>query len=185
LTARPNLHTRGSFALAAAFCAISIMLAPRSTIAAEPEPTKIAVFGFELQDVSASGGVIPPDANDIEILKQATERARRLMAASGRYSIVDAAGAAGSLQGRRIQDCNGCEAVAARQLGADQSLYGLVARVARVVYRVDVVIRDAKTGAVVSMHYTEGIGDTLSWLRAVDWLMANKLLVSERGATSQ
>ena len=60
--------------------------------AAEPGLVKIAVFDFELEDKSAGGGVVPQDAIDIENLKISTEEARRMLSASGRYSIVDASG---------------------------------------------------------------------------------------------
>ena len=61
--------------------------------AAEPG-VKIAVFDFELNDRSAGGGIIGQDAIDTENLKMSTEEARRMLAASGRFSLVDAGSAA-------------------------------------------------------------------------------------------
>jgi Protein of unknown function (DUF2380) len=53
-------------------------------------PIKIAVFDFELEDRSAAGdtGASPVET---KYLAQATEEAKRALAASGRYSIVDTA----------------------------------------------------------------------------------------------
>src|SRR5437667_9180273 len=77
--------------------------------AAEPG-VKIAVFDFELNDRSAGGGIIGQDAIDIENLKMSTEEARRMLADSGRFSIVDAGSAAGEVTAAGgIQHCGGCE----------------------------------------------------------------------------
>src|SRR6188474_3933612 len=56
---------------------------------AAPSPIKMAVFPFELEDFSAGAGYIPPDDIDREQLRLSTEEARRLIAASGRYQLVD------------------------------------------------------------------------------------------------
>jgi len=94
--------------------------------AAEPGLVKIAVFDFELDDRSAGGGIIGQDAIDTENLKMSTEEARRMLLASGRYSIVDAGSVAGEvISAGDIQHCNGCEGPLAKKLGADQSMVGV------------------------------------------------------------
>ena len=60
-----------------------------------PPAIKLAVFPFELEDFSAAAAVAPVDDVDREQLRQATEEARRLAAESGRYRLVDVAGANG------------------------------------------------------------------------------------------
>ena len=60
--------------------------------AAEPAaapPIKLAVFPFELEDFSAAAAYIQPDDVDREQLRLSTEEARRLIAESGRYTLVD------------------------------------------------------------------------------------------------
>ena len=146
--------------------------------AAEPASMKIAVFDFELEDRSAAGGVIDPDAIDAENLKKSTEEARRLLAASNRYSVVDTENAAGELRSAGgIQRCNGCEASLGRKLGADQAMAGVFARVSRTEYTLQVVIRDARTGAVVSQAFSGlRMGANYAWPRAVTSLINNKIL---------
>src|SRR2546425_12794038 len=56
---------------------------------AAPPPIKMAVFPFELEDFSAGAAYVPPDDIDREQLRLSTEEARRLIAASGRYQLVD------------------------------------------------------------------------------------------------
>lgn len=137
---------------------------------------KIAVFGFELADKSAGHGIIDQDAIDTEYLKQATEEARRMLAASGRYSIVDTGGAADDVMSAGgIQHCNGCDGPLARELGADQSMVGLVTRVTRTEYTVQILVREAQTGAVLSNGFTGlRMGANQSWPRGVKWLMNNR-----------
>src|SRR3546814_17599011 len=75
--------------------------------AVEPAPVKIAVFDFELDDRSAGGGIIGADATDTEHLKNATEVARRRLAASGRYSLDRHSVVSGKRVSVRV-DLGGC-----------------------------------------------------------------------------
>jgi hypothetical protein len=145
-------------------------------------PSTIAVFDFELNDRSAGGGVIGPDANDLENLKLSTEEARQLLAASGRYRVVDADSVAAEVAAAGgILQCNGCDGPLARQLGADRSLVGVVTRVNRTEYTVQILVRDTRTGEVVSNDFTGlRMGANYSWPRGVRWLMNNAILTAQR-----
>jgi Protein of unknown function (DUF2380) len=178
MLAREFIHCHRR-ALAGSLLAASIAFPLTAPGAAEP--IKIAVFEFELKDVSAGGGAIAQDAVDTEYLKQATDAARRMLADSGRYRIVDTAGVAGDAATTHgIQHCNGCESALADKLGADQSMAGIVTRVTRIVYTVQIVVRDAKTGALVANHFTDGrLGANYAWPRGVKWLMDNRILSAQ------
>jgi hypothetical protein len=142
------------------------------------EPIKIAVFDFELDDKSAGGGIIAQDAIDIENLKLSVEDARRMLAASGRYSIVDTGSVAGEVSAAGgIQRCNECDGPLGKKLGADQSMVGVFTRVNRTEYTLQILVRDTKTGAVVSNSFTGlRMGANYSWPRGVKWLMDNRIL---------
>jgi len=141
-------------------------------------PIKIAVFDFELDDPSAGGGVIAQDAADTDNLKKSTEEARQLLSASGRYSLVEA----GSAATGNFKDCNGCEAALAKKLGAEQSMAGVVRRVSRTEYTLQVVVRDAATGEMVTNAFTGlRMGANYSWPRGVKWLMDHKILTKSAG----
>jgi len=88
---------------------------------AAPQPIKLAVFPFELEDFSAAAAYLPPDDIDREQLRLSTEEARRLIAQSGRYQLVDV-GAVGdeAARGGKLHDCDGCEARIAAGLNADE-----------------------------------------------------------------
>src|SRR6202042_2883021 len=64
-------------------------------------PIKLAVFDFELEDFSGGAAIIPESDQDREQLRLTTETTRRLLAESGRYSLVEVSrpeGADGSAQ---------------------------------------------------------------------------------------
>jgi Protein of unknown function (DUF2380) len=148
--------------------------------AAEPGLVKIAVFDFELEDKSAGGGIVGPDAIDAENLDLSTEEARRMLSASGRYRIVDTSDAADEVTSAGgILHCNGCDVALAKELGADQSMVGVVTRITRTEYTLQILVRDTRTGAVVSNAFTGlRMGANYSWPRGVKWLMDNKVLAA-------
>jgi Protein of unknown function (DUF2380) len=150
--------------------------------AVEPDLVKIAVFEFELDDRSAGRGLVGPDATDAENLKTSSEDARRMLSASGRYSIVDASSAADEvISAGGVQYCNGCEGPLAKKLGAEQSMIGVFTRVSRTEYTLQILVRDAQTGAVVSNASTGlRMGANYSWPRGVKWLMNNRILSAHR-----
>lgn len=174
-------------AFAVSLVALSIVAAIQPSEAAEPDPIKIAVFHFELNDTSAGGGVISQDAIDSENLTKSTEEARRLLSASGRYSIVDTTSAMDEvLAAGGILHCKGCEGQLAKRLGADQSMVGVVGRVNRTEYTLQILVRDAQTNEIVSNDFTGlRMGANYAWPRGVKSLMNTKILSAQRAATSK
>ena len=147
--------------------------------ASGPSPTpKLAVFDFELLDVSGGALLIPESAEDLEQLRLATEEARRLISQSGRYALVDISAAdAEEVKAHKLSDCDGCDAAVAAKLGADQSLVGIVTRVSRTDYAVTYKLRDAHSGKLIGVEQTDlRIGANYSWPRGAAWLIENKLL---------
>lgn len=147
-------------------------------IAAEPARVKIALFGFEIDDRSAGDGVVDPDEVDKGQLKSATEQAHRMLEESGRYRVIDASGMADNiLSAGGLRNCNGCESALAQQLGADQSLAGIITRVTRTEYTVQIVVRDSRTGEVLANDFTGlRMGANYSWPRGVKSLMNKGIL---------
>jgi hypothetical protein len=141
-------------------------------------PVKLAVFDFELEDFSGGAGIIPESDEDRAQLRLATETARQLLTESGRYSLVDVSHAdAQDVTTRSLRKCDGCDAAIARQLGADQSLVGIVTRITRTDYAVTFKLRDTRTGAPIAVEQTDlRIGANYSWNRGAAWLVKNRLL---------
>jgi len=71
----------------------------------------------------------------------------------------------------------------ADRIGADLSVTGTVYKISNLILNMMIFVRDAKTGDNVAVMQAEMRGDTDdSWLRAVDWLVRNRLLAAETGA---
>jgi len=166
--------------LVTSLAAALIVLAIQPCEAADP--VKIAVFDFELNDASAGIGIIGQDAIDTESLRESTEQARRMLSASGRYRILDTSSVAGEvISVGGIQHCNGCDGPLARKLGAEQSMVGVVTRVNRTEYTLQILVRDAESGAVVSNDFSGlRMGANYAWPRGVKWLMDNRILSAPR-----
>jgi hypothetical protein len=181
LKPRENRYGVTRRALALSVAALAILAVQQPSVAA-PEPVKLAVFDFELDDKSAGAGIIAPDAIDAEMLKQSTEEARRMLAGSGRYSIIDTSGSASEITAAGgVQHCNGCDGPIASKLGAELSMIGIVTRVNRTEFTLQIVIRDASTGAVKSNDFTGlRMGANYAWSRGVKWLMDNKILAAQQ-----
>src|SRR3954465_10860120 len=106
-----------------AFHLVAAMLTAGCAVAASP--VKIAVFPFELMDFSAAAPYVPPNDIDREQLRLSTEEARRLIAESGRYQLVDVDAVNEQVaKAGQLRDCEGCEAGIAAGLAADQSMIG-------------------------------------------------------------
>jgi len=148
--------------------------------AAEPDVIKITVFDFELDDRSAGDGIVALDAGDLEYLAGAAEEARRLLAASDRYRLVDAGSAGEEIEAAGgLRHCTGCEGKLAESLGADQSLAGIITRITRTEYTLQLLVRDARTGEVLSNDFTGlRMGANYSWPRGVKSLLNKGLLAA-------
>jgi len=147
---------------------------------AAPSPIKIAVFAFELEDFSAGAAYVPPDDIDREQLRLSTDEARRLIAASGRYQLVDVSAVNDeAVKAGKLRECDGCDARIAAGLDADQSMIGIVTRITRMEYAVTYKLRDARSGAIVAVEQTDlRMGANVAWSRGARWLIENRLLAS-------
>ena len=157
---------------------LSALAVAGSAETAAPSPTKIAVFPFELEDFSAGAAYVPPDDIDREQLRLSTEEARRLIAASGRYQLVDVSAVNDqATKAGKLRDCDGCDARIAAGLDADQSMIGIVTRITRMEYAVTYKIRDVRSGALVDVKQTDlRMGANVAWSRGARWLIENRLL---------
>ena len=164
--------------LVAGSIAVLLTMACQPLRAVEPLPVKLALFAFELDDRSAAGGLIAKDAIDDGNLRKATEEARKALTASGRYEVVDTAPVASEMASAGgVQRCNGCEAALGERLGAERSMVGLFARVSRTEYTLQIVVRDTRTGAILSNAFSGlRMGANYAWPRAVASLIDDKIL---------
>lgn len=153
---------------------LGAVVAPLHAGATEQGTVGIAVFPFELADKSAGGPTAGTDAHDIRYLREAADQARTVLAESERYRVIDvdpaaieAVAAAGGLL-----NCQGCELAVAEELGAERAMLGLVTRITRTEYTLELAIKHAGTGEVLSHGFTGlRMGANYSWPRGIKSLM--------------
>jgi hypothetical protein len=150
--------------------------------AKEPDksrPVKIAVFAFELEDVSPASSLLGKTTSSAASMENVSSEARRMLAESGRYDLVDVSNVeAKPVTQKLLRQCDGCEASIALQLGAQQSLIGVVTRVTQTDYYVQIVIRDARSGKILDEQEANFAGGDDGWASGVRMLIKHQVLVS-------
>ena len=142
-----------------------------------PPSIKIAVFDFELDDLSAASMILGQKTSSAAALDKVSQTARNELAKSGRYLVIDPShDGARSAKDPALKDCDGCDAPLASQLGADQSLIGVVRRVSQTDYYVLVQIRDAHTGTVLAQEAANFAGGEDGWASGVRMLIDHQVL---------
>jgi Protein of unknown function (DUF2380) len=148
--------------------------------AAKPTPIKLAVFDFELEDASPTATYQGKIVSSPETLDKVTAAARRELSQSGRYELVDVSKVdAKPATERTLRRCDGCEAGIAQQLGADQSLLGVVIRATATDYYVMIRIRDAHTGKVLVQESANFAGSEEGWPSGVRMLIKHQVLPAQ------
>jgi hypothetical protein len=163
-------------------CTLLCAASAGGTAFAAADPIKVAVYPFELEDFSAAGGVVPTNARDAQYLAEATAEAKRWLAQSGRYTLVDTSYAQDELaKTHTLHACQGCVGPITRTLGADQAVIGLITRISRTEYTLLIQFYDAGSGEPVARYFTGlRMGADYSWPRGVTWLMKNRILAKDR-----
>jgi hypothetical protein len=149
----------------------------RAALAAAASPIALAVFDFELEDMTAATEAASA-ASDASYLAEVSGSVREALGRSGRYRIVDVGGAGQETpMAQGLRGCNGCEAAIARKLGADQSLIGVVRRVSRTEYTLGFQVRGARTGEVQARGDSGlRMGADYSWKRGAVRLVSDRLI---------
>ncbi len=158
-------------------CIAAIAGATRASAeTASSDPIPIAVFGFELEDISPAGSLGQHTTSEVS-LQKTTEAARDQLKSSGRYAIVSIDDAeAKSPDGKALRDCDGCETPIAKKHGAQQSMIGIVRRVTQTDYYIVVVIRDVETGKIVNAQVANFAGGEGGWASGVRTLLRHQVL---------
>jgi hypothetical protein len=156
-------------------------LTPQAGRAEIKYPIKLAVFDFELDDFSAGGPIAGESPVETARLHAATLQARRFLAESGLFEIVDVSGAQNEeVKTHWLRKCNGCDAAIAKRLGADMSLVGVYRKVSIMEQNLNMLIRDAATGEVMKATQADLRGETdESWSRALAWMLKHRVVEPE------
>src|SRR5262245_37942946 len=88
----------------------------------------VAVFDFELIDISLEGAIRGARPDEQERLARLSDQLRQLLGASGRFSLVDITPIAREAQASNLQACGGCDIRLAQRIGAKLAITGTVQR---------------------------------------------------------
>ena len=157
---------------------VGFLTLPAQVQAAEPlrDGASIAFFGITFIDTSTEGaynGVRPDETARIVLIQNyVTEQ----FAERG-FTLLDLEPVQPTLD-RTVNpaDCNYCDVLMARELGADYSVVGEVQKVSNLILSMNIVIRDAAEG-----QYAKGMSVDIrgnndkSWLRGVRYILKNNI----------
>jgi Protein of unknown function (DUF2380) len=144
-----------------------------------PSVVKLAVFDFELDDVSPAASFLGQTTSNEAVMEKVSSEARRMLAESGRFILVDMSKVdAEPIKAKSLRNCNGCEAGIALQAGAEQALIGMVRRVTQTDYYVLIQISDAQSGKVLNQQEANFAGGPDGWASGVRMLIKHQVLVA-------
>jgi hypothetical protein len=170
----------GSKALLTALMIVLGMLSVPAIATAQDRSA--AIFDFELTDTSRDNQLAPHSAELRTRLVEVSERLRKRLAESGSFVIVDIAPVASEAEASNLQSCGGCDITLASKVGADLAITGSVYKMSNLILRMMILVRDARTGAVLALAQASMRGDTdESWMRTLDWLVVHRLLAPDYG----
>jgi Protein of unknown function (DUF2380) len=159
---------------------IAAVLPALAADAENAPPIKIAVFDFELEDVSPAASLPGASASAAGTMEKVSSEARRMLSQSGRYSLVDVSKVeAKPVTEKSLRNCDGCEIGIALQLGAEQSFVGVVRRVSMTDYYVMIQISDCRTGKVINQQVANFAGGEDGWASGARMLIKHGVLVSD------
>jgi hypothetical protein len=150
---------------------------------ARAEAQKAAVFDFELIDTSLDGEMNGKRPDEQARLARAGDQLRKGLAESGKFVVLDIAPVEAEAHGSNLQACGGCDVDLAHKVGADLSITGTVQKVSNLILNMNVYIRDAHSGKLVTSMSADFRSNTdESWARTVSYLLRNRLLAPNYGA---
>jgi Protein of unknown function (DUF2380) len=161
---------------------LALLVLPGLMPARAADPPKLAVFDFEMIDTSLEGQMKGARADEQERLLRVGDQLRKELADSGKFEIVDIAPVNAAAHQSHLQACGGCDVKLAQQLNADLELTGVVQKVSNVILNINVFLRDAHTGRLVTAASADMRGNTdESWSRATRYLLRERLLAPNYG----
>jgi hypothetical protein len=142
-----------------------------------PPVAKLAVFDFELEDVSPAASLLGQTTSNEAAMEKVSSEARRMLAQSGRFMLIDVGNVdTDPVRAKSLRSCEGCETAIALRAGAEQALIGVVRRVTQTDYYVVIQISDTQTGKVLNRQEANFAGGPDGWASGVRMLIKHQVL---------
>lgn len=172
---------RGRIASWLTLATVAILSLPA---AADAGP-KLLIFPIDMQiprtEMDFFMAPTGPSPAEQERLKTANAELVKLVAADGRYDVVDAAPYSEEIEAKRpIFECNGCEVDIGTKADADFLMVSVLNKISETHLSLTVSLVDVAQNGVVSNSSVLIQGNTdEAWMHGVRWLARNRLLVAE------
>ncbi|MBL8844864.1 MAG: DUF3280 domain-containing protein [Hyphomicrobium zavarzinii] len=147
---------------------------------------KLAIFPIDMSFPRSEDdfflGTRGPSPDEQRRLDQAHAELQKLLAASGRYEIVDITPLSSEITAAQpIYNCNGCEVDIAAKSKADLVMTGVIDKISETHLSLTVAIVDIAKSKLVSNSSVLIQGNTdEAWMHGVRWLTKNRLLAEEK-----
>lgn len=162
---------------------LTIVMASSSVVpAAAGAAEKLAIFPFDMSMPKSEEdffrGVTGPSPAEQSRLSMAQAELQKLLAASGRYEVVDLSPLSAEITAAQpIYECNGCEVDIAGKAKADLLMTALVDKISETHLSLTVAIVDVAQSKLLGNASVLIQGNTdESWMHGVRWLVRNRLL---------
>ena len=142
------------------------------------EPTRVAVFDFELIDTSIDGATLGPQEAEAQRLDALGQALRTAYAKAEGYRVVDIAPVAEEAARSNLQNCGDCARSFADELGAELAVTGTVQKVSNLILNINLYLEDEEGQQRAFSADIRGNTDE-SWRRGLDWLIRNRLELKE------
>lgn len=157
-----------------ATCSLAISGLTSSGVAlAADAPKKAAVFDFQFANLA----IIPPTPADEARLPKLSDELRKLLAASGRYTIVPTDSVRAEAAKNDLRACGDCAVDFAKKLGADVAITGQIQKVSNLILNINVYIKDVNDNKPERGYSVDIRGDTdESFDRGVKYIVKHNIL---------
>jgi hypothetical protein len=145
---------------------------------------RIAFFGFDLANTSAES----TRPEELQRLRMLGELFVKMVNDSGRFrTMVIPADLQNEIAaGPEISNCNGCERLYAKRIGADWAAWGSVQKVSNLILNINLYIEDAQTNKLEFVKSVDIRGNTdESWRRGLTYMLQHYLLGAEQTPSRQ
>ena len=135
-----------------------------------------AFFGITFIDTSTEGAYQGAREDEAARVRMLSDFVKEKFTEKG-FTLLDNAPVQADID--RIAnpaDCNACDVLMARKLGADYSIVGEVQKVSNLILSMNLVVRDAESGAMARGLSVDIRGNNdKSWLRGMGYILRNNV----------
>lgn len=157
-----------------------ILIVPAQAADLTPDAS-VAFFGIHFIDTSTEGAYNGVREDEVARIALIEDLVRQTFTEKG-FVLVDIEPVRKTLD-RTVNpaDCNYCDVLMARELGADYALTGEVQKVSNLILSMNLVVREAESGQFTKGQSVDIRGNTEeSWLRGIRYILKNNIFRAKR-----